>query len=180
MAGTRDHSTHLAHLINLAFALFSHIPVTPARLIHDATAVNGHLAIARTIATRYDGDHTAWDQISSNVTHALGYMGRVAAVRGFDAVRDDFIAARDLCRAYLAGLTHEQRAQLAAFEGFRNAHLVEENHRDGQDPALVLVLNPVYSPDSLAKQRVQAKADARFVERHPDLVIADIAVAIAA
>ncbi|MEU6713001.1 hypothetical protein ABZ897_16085 [Nonomuraea sp. NPDC046802] len=175
MAKTREssHQTHLNWLMRLAITVAS--ALTPANASDSADRIAGSLALARQIADRYRGDHTAWIQVRNNVRDALAHMGRITALHpDFAIVEDAFVEARELCRSYLVGLTHEQRVQLASYEGFRHAHLVEESHEEGRDPALVIVLNPVYAPETPVKQRVQEAADRRFAERYPALNVGDV------
>ncbi|MFI6900290.1 hypothetical protein ACIBKY_03460 [Nonomuraea sp. NPDC050394] len=174
MAKTREssHQTHLNWLMRLAITVIS--PLASANSCESAQRVTESLALARQIAERYTGDHTAWIQVRANVMDALAYMGRITAIHNdFTQVEDSFVQARELCRSYLVSLTHSQRVQLAAYDGFRNPHLTEESHEEGRDPALVIVLTPVYAPETPAKQRVQNKADERFVERYPALALAE-------
>ncbi|WP_433513859.1 hypothetical protein ACQP2T_61645 [Nonomuraea sp. CA-143628] len=174
MTKTREssHQAHLNWLMRLALTVLpTHYGIGAARVQGDLDRVAQSLALAHQIAIRYVGDHTSWIQIRNNVMDALAHMGRIAAATGFEAVAEDFVQARELCRAYLVSLTHEQRVQLASYDGFRNAHLTEETHDEGRDPALVLWLNPAYAPEIPAKARVQAKADERFAERYGELVV---------
>lgn len=170
-----SHQVHLNWLMRLAITMLTtHYDRTPSHLREANDRMTQSLALARQIADRYKGDHTAWNQIRNNVVAALAHMGRITAVTpDFALVEPYFVEARELCRSYLVGLTHEQRVQLAAWERFRHAHLVEESHEEGRDPALVIVLNPVYAPETPAKKRVQDKADERFAERYGELAVVD-------
>ncbi|MET8006226.1 hypothetical protein [Nonomuraea glycinis] len=168
------HAVHLAYMLTLALTTLTPYTPSPNQIAIDQRLGQEAAALAQQIAARYEGDHTAWLQIRANILAALALFGRFAAVEGFDAVEDDFVTLRETARAYLVGLTHEQRVQLAAYEAFRHAHLVEESDDQDRDPALVVVLNPVYSPDSPVKQRIQDKADERFAERYGALNLASL------
>ncbi|TMR92554.1 hypothetical protein [Nonomuraea basaltis] len=175
MSKTREssHQIHLNWLMRLAITMLTtYYDLTPAHLREAHDRMTGSLALARQIADRYKGDHTAWTQIRDNVVGALAQMGRITAVEpDFTLVETYFVEARELCRSYLVSLTHEQRVQLATWDRFENAHLVEESHEEGRDPALVIVLNPVYAPETPAKKRVQDKANERFAERYGELAV---------
>ncbi|MEU4513149.1 hypothetical protein AB0G05_26945 [Nonomuraea wenchangensis] len=175
MAGKTRASSHQAHLnwiMRLAITITS--AITPANTADSADRVAGSLALARQIAERYRGDHTAWIQVRANVMDALAHMGRITARHpDFALVEAPFVEARELVRSYLVSLTHEQRVQLASYEGFRHAHLVEESHEEDRDPALVTWLTPVYAPETPVKERIQEAADRRFAERYPALDVAN-------
>ncbi|GHE32172.1 hypothetical protein GCM10017673_38730 [Streptosporangium violaceochromogenes] len=166
MNRTRNDEAHLIHLMRLALTL-SWMSRNPAL---DRRAAARHISRVQEIVARHCGDHTAYRALASDISTALAYLGRRAADCGFDCVRADFCTLRDLANTYLRSLTREQRVQLASFQGFDHAHLVEENTRPGGAGALVMWLNPVYdrtrNPD-LAK--VQAAAERRYAERYPDL-----------
>ncbi|MEU4231143.1 hypothetical protein AB0F17_43200 [Nonomuraea sp. NPDC026600] len=183
MSKTREssHQTHLLWIQRLAITMLTtYYDLTPAHLREARDRMTGSLALAKQIADRYKGDHTAWAQIRNNVIDALAQMGRIVAVEpDFALVENYFVEARELCRSYLVGLTHEQRVQLATWERFEHAHLVEESHEEGRDPALVIVLQPVYAPETPAKKRVQSKANERFAERYGELAVINVIFAAA-
>ncbi|MEV0996815.1 hypothetical protein [Nonomuraea sp. NPDC050202] len=171
-----SHQTHLLWLQRLAITtLTSYYDITPSHMREAHDRMTASLALARQIADRYKGDHTAWKQIRNNVVDALAHMGRIVAVEpDFTLVEPFFVEARELCRSYLVGLTHEQRVQLATWDRFENAHLVEESHEEGRDPALVMWLQPVYAPETPAKKRVQDKANERYAERYGELTVINL------
>ncbi|MEV7011724.1 hypothetical protein [Streptosporangium sp. NPDC051022] len=172
MATTRNDSLHVVYLLRLAATLLGWKPINPRR---DGLTLARQIDALHDLTSRHEDDPTAYRAITANAAVALAYMGRHLAVcNDFGHVRADFITVRDMANAYLRSLTPDQRRMLAAFEGFKHAHLVEENTRPGGDGALVMWLNPVYdsqtNPDLL---KVQHKALNRYAERYPDLETAD-------